>query len=101
MRRAVTAGRPGVLASVDAEAVGRAAAALGAGRLRKEDEIDLAVGIDVRCRIGDAVEADTEIACVLAAGEDAAAQAEDALRAALSWSDDAVDPPPLVHAVVS
>ena len=83
VRRAVTAGRPGVLASVDAEAVGRAAAALGAGRLRKEDEIDLAVGIDVRCRIGDAVEADTEIACVLAADEDAAAQAEDALRAAL------------------
>ena len=96
----VTAGRDGVLAAVDAEAIGRAAAGVGAGRLRKEDGIDLAVGIDVECRIGDRAAPDTVIARVLAADGDAARRAENELRAALSWSDDAVEAPPLVHAVV-
>jgi pyrimidine-nucleoside phosphorylase len=96
----VTAGREGVLAAVDAEAIGRAAAGVGAGRLRKEDGIDLAVGIDVECRIGDRAAPDTVIARVLAADGDAARRAENELRAALSWSDDAVEAPPLVHAVV-
>ena len=99
--RDVTAGRAGVLATVDAEAIGRAAATVGAGRLRKEDEIDLAVGIDFLVRIGDRVDDDTVIARVLAADDDAAGQAGDALREALTWSDDAVDAPPLIHAVVS
>ena len=99
--RDVAAGRSGVLAAVDAEAVGRAAASIGAGRLRKEDAIDLAVGIDFVVRIGDAVEDDTVVARVLAADDDAAAQAGDALVAALEWSDDAVDAPPLIHAVIS
>ena len=97
----VAAGRAGVLATVDAEAVGRAAASIGAGRLRKDDDIDLAVGIDFRIRIGDAVEDDTVVARVLATDDDAAAQAGEAVLAALAWSDDAVAPPPLVHAVVS
>ena len=96
----VTAGREGVLAAVDAEAIGRAAAGVGAGRLRKEDGIDLAVGIDVECRIGDRAAPDTVIARVLAADGGAARRAENELRAALSWSDDAVEAPPLVHAVV-
>ncbi len=99
--RDVTAGRAGVLETVDAEAIGRAAATVGAGRLRKEDEIDLAVGIDFLVRIGDRVDDDTVIARVLAADDDAAGQAGDALREALTWSDDAVDAPPLIHAVVS
>jgi pyrimidine-nucleoside phosphorylase len=97
----VRAGRAGVLAAVDAEAIGRAAAGVGAGRLRKEDAIDLAVGIDVECRIGDAVGPETVIARVLAGNDEAAAGAEAAFRAALTWSDDAVEPPPLIHAVVS
>ena len=51
----VRAGRDGWLQAVDAEAIGRAAAGVGAGRQRKEDAIDLGVGIDFLVRVGDEV----------------------------------------------
>jgi pyrimidine-nucleoside phosphorylase len=46
----------GHLCTVDTEAVGRAAVELGAGRLRKEDAIDPAVGFTLLKRVGDRVE---------------------------------------------
>ena len=100
VRREVRAGREGWLEAVDAEAIGHAAARLGAGRLRKGDEIDLAVGIHVLVRIGDEVDADTLLAEVHANDDDAAEAAERELTEALSWSDSKVEPPKLVHEVV-
>lgn len=96
----VRAGRSGWLETVDAEAIGRAAASVGAGRQRKEDEIDLAVGIDFVASIGDEVDADTLVARVLA-NDDAAAEAagRDVLEA-LAWSEAKVDAPPLIHDVI-
>lgn len=96
----VRAGRSGWLETVDAEAIGRAAASVGAGRQRKEDEIDLAVGIDFVASIGDEVDADTLVARVLA-NDDAAAEAagRDVLEA-LAWSEATVDAPPLIHDVI-
>jgi len=55
VREEVPCSDPGVLAAVDAEALGRAAAALGAGRARKGDPIDPAVGIELFPKIGDRV----------------------------------------------
>jgi pyrimidine-nucleoside phosphorylase len=56
-RHLVTAGRAGFVAALDAELVGRASVALGAGRDRVEDPVDPAVGILVRAKPGDRVEA--------------------------------------------
>jgi pyrimidine-nucleoside phosphorylase len=55
-QRQVLAPRAGAVAAIGAEAVGVAALALGAGRARKEDEIDPAAGIELLCRVGDRVE---------------------------------------------
>ena len=52
----IEADATGTLAAVDAEAIGRAAAALGAGRVRKGDPIDPAVGIVCTPKIGDRLE---------------------------------------------
>ncbi len=97
---AVRAGRDGWLESVDAEAIGRAAAGVGAGRQRKEDTIDLGVGIDFLVRVGDEVGGDAVIARVQAGDEASAEAAGREVLAALTWSDAPVDAPPLVHAVV-
>ncbi len=51
-REMMTAERGGFLATLDAEAIGRAAMALGAGRDRVEDAVDPAVGLVVHARIG-------------------------------------------------
>jgi thymidine phosphorylase len=49
----VTATRAGFVSAVDAEVLGWIAVAIGAGRRRQGDEIDLAAGITLHVRIGD------------------------------------------------
>ncbi|MCK1975636.1 pyrimidine-nucleoside phosphorylase [Jeotgalicoccus huakuii] len=51
----VVATEPGFIESIDAENVGVAASILGAGRQTKDDEIDLAVGIILKKKVGDKV----------------------------------------------
>jgi pyrimidine-nucleoside phosphorylase len=89
--------RSGYLAEVDAESIGRAAVALGAGRRRKEDPIDPAVGIVFRAKVGDRVEAGEPIGEVHARDEKIAGAAIAAVNAALTVSESPVEPPPLVH----
>jgi len=96
----VQAPQAGWLATVDAEAVGRVAAALGAGRHRKDHDIDPAVAVELAVKLGDRVEAGQPIARILARDEDAARSATEGLLAALGWSDQPAEPPPLVHEVV-
>src|SRR5215218_356536 len=96
----VPAPQDGWLAAVDAEAVGRVAAALGAGRQRKDDDIDPAVAVELSAKLGDPVEAGQPIGRILARDEDAAGSATQGLLAALRWSDQPTEPPPLVHEAV-
>jgi len=56
-RHRVTAGRAGYVTALDAELVGRASVALGAGRDRVEDPVDPAVGILVAAKPGEKVNA--------------------------------------------
>lgn len=56
-RHQVRVERTGVLVAMDARLIGRAAAALGAGRDRVNDEIDPAVGVLLFARPGDEVRA--------------------------------------------
>jgi pyrimidine-nucleoside phosphorylase len=92
----IVAGRGGVLATVDAEALGRASADLGAGRRKKGDPIDPAVGIVFRPKVGDAVGSGQELGSIHARTEDDAEACRRRVAEALAWSDDAVEPPPLV-----
>ncbi len=82
---------------MDAEAIGTASVALGAGRIRKGDPIDPAVGIVVRCKIGDRLEAGEPIGEVHARSADDAAEASRRVLAAFTVTDGDVAPPPLVH----
>jgi len=54
-RHVVEAERSGYVARLDAELIGRASVALGAGRDRVEDAVDPAVGISIRATVRDAV----------------------------------------------
>jgi thymidine phosphorylase len=56
-RRTMPASRAGFVTGVNAELIGRASVALGAGRDRVEDPVDPAVGIMVIARPGDPVRA--------------------------------------------
>jgi pyrimidine-nucleoside phosphorylase len=93
----LTADRDGVVAAVEAEEIGRAAVDLGAGRHHKGDPIDPATGIMFRPRIGDRLSTGDEIGEIHAANDDAAAGAAARVLAALTLTEDDVEPPPLVY----
>jgi pyrimidine-nucleoside phosphorylase/thymidine phosphorylase len=87
----------GVLEAVDAEAVGLAAVALGAGRSRVEDAVDPAVGLVVHRRIGDRVERGEPL-CTVHEGDRGEPRPRIAARleAAFHIGQGPAGPPPLV-----
>jgi pyrimidine-nucleoside phosphorylase len=93
----IEADRTGTLAAVDAEAIGSASVGLGAGRIRKGDPIDPAVGLVVGAKIGDRMVAGEPIGSVHARSADDAAEATRRVLAAMTLSDDDVSPPLLIH----
>jgi len=98
--REVRAARPGSLAQVDTEAVGHTAGALGAGRRRKDEEIDPAVGLELISKLGHRVDEGDLLARIYARSEADAETAEQRLQQALTWSADEQPEPPLVYDVV-
>ena len=70
---------------------------LGAGRARKEDAVDHAVGIVVHRKRGDRVEAGDVLATVHSRGP----ADEGAVRAAFLLTDEDVEPEPVVFEVLS
>ena len=96
----VTAPRSGYVAALDAREVGLTSMLLGGGRARKSDEIDHAVGIVLHKKIGDSVEEDQPLLTIHAADCAKVAGARQRLLTAYRWSDEPVEPPPLIHRIV-
>lgn len=96
----VTAPRQGYLSQIDAQQVGETSLLLGAGRTKKGDPIDHAVGVLVLHKIGDYVEEGQPLFVVHANRREHLAVARERLLAACQWSEVAVDPLPLFYGVV-
>jgi pyrimidine-nucleoside phosphorylase len=90
----------GVVSEIVADSVGTAAMLLGAGRATKESEIDLAVGIVLRKKIGDKVEAGESLATIHSNQEDLAKVKEKLYESIKVVSGD-VAVPPLVYDTIS
>jgi len=96
----VLAPRSGYLRAINAREVGLTAASLGAGRQRKGDPIDPAVGIVLGPKVGDWIGAGETLFTVHARDQASAAWARARLLDAYSWSDEPASPPPLVYEVI-
>ncbi len=94
----IEADAAGTLAAMDTEAIGSASGILGAGRIRKGDQIDPAVGLILRPKIGDRLSIGLPIGEVHARSRDDADEAMRRVLASLILVDRPVDPPPLIHA---
>jgi pyrimidine-nucleoside phosphorylase len=88
----------GTITAIATEDIGLASGVLGAGRMRKGDAIDPAVGIVVHCKIGDRLEAGQPIGSVHARSHDDAREAVERVLGALSLGEGPVSAPALVHA---
>jgi pyrimidine-nucleoside phosphorylase len=96
----VRARKDGYLARVKANDVGNAAKLLGAGREKKGDKIDPAVGIIIKKRIGDSVREGEALCEVRANPASDAAGALNLLNAAFEIADQKPERPELIKYVV-
>jgi pyrimidine-nucleoside phosphorylase len=87
----------GYLAQIQARTIGEAAVALGAGRARKSDPVDHAVGFVIHHKVGDRVQQGEPLFTVHANDEARLREARDAVLSAHEFSGQAVAPLPLFY----
>lgn len=92
-RAEVRAPRDGVVADLDALAVGRAVRLLGGGRTRKGESVDLGVGVRLHAKIGEPVTEGEPMATILHRGGHGLDEARAALSEAFRVGDEGAAPP--------
>ncbi len=93
----VNAPRSGFISQVHARIVGEASVVLGAGRAKKSDSVDHAVGFLIHKKVGDKVQAGEPLFEIHANDEAKLAEARKAVLSAHSFSDEFVSPLPLFY----
>ena len=97
----VPAPASGYVARMDTAAIGRCAQALGAGRQKKTDVIDPAVGLVMDVRLGDEVKAGDSLATLYLNRRELANEAVVSMQRAITITEEKPELPPLIHAAVS
>ena len=93
----VNAPRSGFISEVQARSVGEAAVTLGAGRAKKSDTVDHAVGFVIHKKVGDQIQKGEPLFTIHANDEARLAEAREAVLAAHLFSDTVVPPLPLFY----
>jgi len=96
----IPAGRSGYLSAINARIVGETSVELGAGRARKTDPVDPAVGIEILHKVGDQVAVGDPLFIIHANDPQKLEAARFRLKAAHTWSDQPVEPLPLFYGIV-
>lgn len=97
----VRAKQDGYLCGMDTAALGMAARDLGAGRARKEDTIDPAVGFVMHRRIGDCVRRGETLCTLYVRHSEDIENAEENVLSALRFSDAPCEKAKLIYALVT
>jgi pyrimidine-nucleoside phosphorylase len=87
----------GYVAQIQARSVGEAAVALGAGRARKSDPIDHAVGFVIHHKVGDQVEKGQPLFTIYANNQAKLTEAREAVLSAHEFSEESVERLPLFY----
>lgn len=93
----VNAPRSGYISQVQARSVGEASVTLGAGRAKKSDAVDHAVGFIIHKKVGDPVQQGEPLFTIHANDAAKLAEARAVVLAAHSFSDTEVPPLPLFY----
>ena len=93
----LTAPISGYIAKIDARKVGEAAVLLGAGRARKSDLLDLAVGLTVHAKVGDRVKAGEPVLTLHANDQSKLFEAKEHVITGIEISSEPTKPLPLFY----
>jgi len=96
----ITAERAGYVSAIDARMIGMASQHSGAGRMKKEDAIDLAAGILLERKVGDEVMQNSLLATIYSNDEEKLKDAAHMASAAFTFSDAPVEKPLLVKRII-
>jgi len=97
---ALTAASSGYIAELAADEIGIASSELGAGREKKGDPVDLAVGLEVHIKVGDFVQAGDTLITIHANSQVKMAACRDRLEKAIRLSPTPVDRLPLFYETI-
>jgi pyrimidine-nucleoside phosphorylase len=98
--REISSPRAGYVTAIDAEDIGSASGLMGAGRDKKEDKIDPAVGVILEAKIGDKVEAGSVLCRLYYTKEEGVDEAADMVEDAFRISNQKPDERELILEVV-
>ncbi|CAA9384713.1 MAG: Pyrimidine-nucleoside phosphorylase [uncultured Chloroflexia bacterium] len=90
----------GFIEAIDAFALGLVVNELGGGRQRKEDNIDMAVGVVLRRKVGDAVKAGDELLVVHARHREDIERLRERIAGAVTLTPTPVERPPLIFNII-
>ena len=99
-RKDVFLSKGGYIKSIQTDKIGYAAKALGAGRDKKEDEIDLSVGLVMKKRVGDRIEPGEAFVTMHISSISDVNRAEQLIMDSVTLSDTPVDAPELIRGVI-
>ena len=98
--REVRAPRDGYITHMNTEKIGEAAVVLGAGRTRKEDDIDPAAGLRILKKTGDFVQAGDVLAYLHTESEKSFREGESRYLDAIEFGENAPETMPLISRVI-
>ncbi|MTI94847.1 MAG: pyrimidine-nucleoside phosphorylase [Firmicutes bacterium] len=101
LKREVRARQKGWVSELDTRGIGAAALGLGAGRVRKDEPIDLAVGIEVLAKPGQQVELGQVLAVLHGRDERTLAEAQTQVQDCYTIGPERITPLPLICGEVS
>jgi pyrimidine-nucleoside phosphorylase len=98
--REISSPRSGFISAINAEDIGRASSMIGAGRNKKEDEVDPAVGVILEVKVGQRVEAGGVLARLYYTKEDGLEEASELIEDAFHVSSNTAEERELILEVV-
>lgn len=93
--------KKGYIKTINARQVGEASVELGAGRAKKSDPIDHAVGFVFHHKVGDLVQAGEALFTIYAGNETLKTTCAERVLKAFEFSEEKIDPLPLFHGVIA
>ncbi len=90
----------GYISKIDAEKIGKIACYLGAGRVQKEDKIDMSAGIIVNKKVGDYITKEDIVAILYSNSKEKIEEAKEMIKQAIIITDEKVEKEKMILEII-
>ncbi len=90
----------GYISKIDAEKIGKIACNLGAGRIKKEDKIDISAGIIVNKKVGDYTKKEDIVAILYSNSKEKIEEAKEMINQAITITDKKVEKEKMILGII-